>query len=203
MQQFIKINDIDMIMLSHLHHDHISDMHILRYGLEGLKARGLALKLPLPVYMPDMPENIAALVQSASVFEVRSVNENTKIKFAGLDITFCAMTHPVTSYAMRFEANGKSFVYSGDTNMNDAIVPFAKEADILLMDAGLLSRDKKDNNAPHVSALEAGLIAARAGVKRLIGTHLFPLYVEGEIMNELSLHCRHTEVAQENNTYMI
>lgn len=202
LQRHIHIAEIDAVFLSHLHHDHISDMHILRYALEGLKARGLPCKLPLPVYMPDTPENIAVLINGAAVFEVNTIQEGV-ISLFGMDISWQAMTHPVASYAMRFEAEGKRFVYSGDTNMNDAIIPFAAKADLLLIDAGLLSRDKKDNSAPHISALEAGQIGAQAGVKKLIGTHLYPLYDENEIKNELSLYCSCAEIAQENNPYMI
>ncbi len=202
LQRQLDIAEIDAVFLSHLHHDHVSDMHILRSALEGFKARGLPCKLPLPVYMPDTPENIAALIQSTAAFQVNAAQENV-LQLFGMDISWRAMTHPVASYAMRFEAEGKSFVYSGDTNMNDEIVPFAANADLLLIDAGLLSRDKKDNNAPHISALEAGQIGAQAGVKKLVGTHVYPLYDENEVGRELSAHCSCAEIARENKIYII
>jgi ribonuclease BN (tRNA processing enzyme) len=201
LQRHIAVADISAVFLSHLHHDHVSDMHILRYALEGFKARGLKTKLPLMLYMPEQPENIAAFLKSTSVFDVKPAGE--VIRLFGMDITWQAMTHPVPSFAIRFEADGKAFVYSGDTNMNGELAPFAKGVDLLLMDAALLSRDKKDNNVPHVSALEAGLIASQANVKRLIGTHIYPMYEEGEVKRELCVNYSQAEIAQENTTYII
>lgn len=203
LQQTISLFEIDAIFLSHLHYDHVSDLFILRYALEGFKARGMEPNLPLPLYMPGAPQTIADLFKTSSAFDVKTVADNTKVRLDELKITFKEMTHPVSSFAVRFETEGKVFVYSGDTNMNDAIVPFAKNADFLLMEAGLLARDKKDNSAPHVSVKEAGMIGAQACVKRLLITHIYPLYGEDEILTELKGQFLQGEIAQENNTYEI
>lgn len=203
LQQFISIPEIDAIFISHLHHDHISDLFILRYAIEGLKARGVTLQLPVPLYMPDEPRTIADLIKGASVFNVQTIRDEKTIQVEGVKVTFKKMTHPVVSYAMRFEADGKAFVYSGDTNMNENIIPFAGNADLLLMEAGLLTRDKKDHTAPHVSVKEAGQIGREAGVLRLLATHLYPLYQEDEILTELKEQFKNGEIAQENRTYDI
>ena len=203
LQQFIDLREINMILISHLHFDHISDLFVLRYALEGLKARGAAIKLPLPVYMPDSPQATAELFKNTPVFNVQTITADTKVQIGNLHISFAEMTHPVKSFAMRFTKGSKTLVYSGDTNMNEAIIPFARKADLLLMEAGLLSRDKKDNNAPHISVKEAGVIGREAGVSRLVATHQYPGYDEEEIIKELTSEYRIGEIAQENKTYCI
>ena len=71
---------------------------------------------------------------------------------------------------------------SGDTRPNENLIKFAKGADILVMEAYLpehfLRVDTPEVAARlmhyHTSADEAGVIAARAGVRTLVLTHLIP-----------------------------
>jgi ribonuclease BN (tRNA processing enzyme) len=203
LQKYIALDQIDGIFLSHLHFDHVSDLFILRYALEGLRARGTKLQLPILLYMPDSPQPVADLIKKTDVFNPVTITEDTAAEFEGIKVAFCEMTHPVKSFAMRFTACGKTFVYSGDTNMNGNIIPFANNADLLLMEAGLLSKDKKDNTAPHVSVKEAGEIGRKAGVSRLLATHMYPLYSEEEVLAELLEQYANAKIVQENTIYDI
>ena len=80
----------------------------------------------------------------------------------------------------RLAREGKRFVYSGDTEDNDTLAVFAKDADLFLMEGAFLSKDKPED-AVHVSAKEAGRIGRDAGAKRLLITHVFPEYDEQDI----------------------
>jgi ribonuclease BN (tRNA processing enzyme) len=86
------------------------------------------------------------------------------------------MVHPVPAYAIRVEHGNKSLVYSGDTGPNDALVELARGADLLLCEAAL--RDDDPNNPPdlHLTPADAGEHAKRAGVKRLVITHVPPWF---------------------------
>jgi len=203
LQKFIRLQDIDLILLSHLHFDHISDLFVLRYALEDLKARGVPVRAPLPVYMPGKPADIALMIASAPAFAVQPVEDGEELRAGGLTVKFKSMTHPVPSFAMRFETGGRTFVYSGDTNLNSDIAPFARDADLFLLAAGLLSRDKKDNRAPHLSAVEAGRVAAAANAKAMIATHLYAGYDEREVLVELAIGYKYAKIAEEMETVTI
>ena len=90
------------------------------------------------------------------------------------------------AFGYRFDCGGKSIVVSGDTRPNDNLIKFAKHADVLVMEAYLpehfLRFDSPEVAARlmhyHTSAEEAGEIAARAGVKTLVLTHLVPANAE-------------------------
>ena len=74
---------------------------------------------------------------------------------------------------------GRKVVYSGDTRPNDALVEFAKGADLLILEATfgdeLAEKAALDG---HSTPSQAAEIAKRARVKKLILTHISPRYVE-------------------------
>ena len=72
---------------------------------------------------------------------------------------------------MRIEENDLAFVYISDTGYTDDLVQFAHKADLLLCESSLY--DEYQGRIPgHLTAGEAGHIAAAAGVQHLILTHL-------------------------------
>ena len=86
------------------------------------------------------------------------------------------MVHPVPAYAIRVEHGNKSLVYTGDTGPNDGLIELARGADLLLSEAAL--RDNEPNNPVdlHLTPADAGEHAKRAGVKRLVITHVPPWF---------------------------
>src|SRR5205085_891404 len=103
-------------------------------------------------------------------------------------VTAFAVDHrPVEpAFGYRFDARGRSIVISGDTRPTPNLVRYAKGADILVMEAYLpewFERVDKPDVAErlkhyHTSAEEAGQLAAAAGVKTLVLTHLIPANAE-------------------------
>ena len=106
-----------------------------------------------------------------------------------LTVTACLVEHPPIdySYAYRFDSPDRSIVVSGDTRPCDSLVELAKGADILIHE--VLYPDALDTslfavpNAPelkqhllasHTSIKDVGKIAADAGVKKLVLSHLVP-----------------------------
>ncbi len=197
LQQVCDIKDLDAIVLSHLHSDHMSDIMILRYALDILKARGLYHKGPLPLYLPQNPSGIYKEIAAMDTFEPFVIEEGMKVEIGGLTFTFREMTHPVQSFAVSIENGDRRAVYTGDTNWNTVIEEFAAGADLLLADAGLLERDKVPGKSPHLSAEEVGLIAKNACVKRLVLTHIWPGYEEEELIREAAIHFAKPIMAQE------
>ncbi len=193
--------DIDALVLSHLHADHMGDVLTLRYALDASKKMGQRTA-PLPVYLPALPEIESGLIRAHGMINAQTIEDGMHTTICGLDVRFSLMPHPVPSYAMRFEADGKAFVFSGDTRETDRLAPFAHGADLLLMEAAFLSRDKVPG-APHVDAVEAGAIALDARVKRMLVTHIFPEYNENDIIDEVKNSFPSAELIEELQTYEV
>ena len=83
------------------------------------------------------------------------------------------VAHPVETFAFRFEHDGHSLTYSGDTGESPALVELAASADVLLCEAGCPDLPDLPPDL-HLCGRQAGQHAARAGAGRLILTHLAP-----------------------------
>ncbi|AEV69427.1 MBL fold metallo-hydrolase [Acetivibrio clariflavus] len=200
LQKFIPIEKIDAIILSHLHSDHMSDLMILRYAVQIKMNRGSEIK-PIDVYAPPQPQNEYSQIDIPGVFNLKPITADLVLNFGDMRMEFKEMVHPVMSFAVSIVSQGKKFVFSGDTSWNEGIIEFAKDADLLMLDAGLLSKDKKSDNVPHLTAKECGVVAQKANVKRLLLTHFWPEDNVSDHIAEARENFSNVEIAGLLNTY--
>lgn len=165
-------NDLDAIILSHYHEDHIADLGALR------QYRQLQTVKPevLPIYGHQENEYEFSKLSLENVSEGIAYDVENGRSVGPFDIQFLKTVHPVICYAMRIveRATGQVLVYTGDTGYFAELVDFSKDADILLADVYFFKEHytKYSHMPNHLSSVEAGEIAAQANVKKLILTHL-------------------------------
>jgi ribonuclease BN (tRNA processing enzyme) len=108
------------------------------------------------------------------VFDFLTLKEGT-FDLGPLQVTTCLVNHPIETYGVRVEHGGRTLTYSSDTAESPALVDLAAGADSLLCEASFL--DGTDNvPGLHLTGREAGEHATRAGVGRLLLTHLVPAW---------------------------
>lgn len=191
LQKFIGIDEIDGVILTHLHYDHMSDMLVLKYAIEVGKSRGLPLKA-LDVWAPPEPAEVFSMLGSGEAFNMQPITKELKIMKGDLEITFGRMKHPVMCYGVAVSDGKRKFVFSGDTSWDPESAKFFNGADVLMLDAGLLAREKTEG-AAHLTAEECGLAAKQANVCRLLLTHLWPRHDVNEIVTEARTHYKNAE----------
>lgn len=202
LQKIVGFSGLDAIILSHLHSDHISDMMVLRYAVQIRMKRGLMDRL-IDVYAPAEPPEEYARLDIDDAFNLKPITPELVLSFGKLRITFTEVRHPVKSFAIKAEDGEKCFVYSGDTSWNENIIGFSKGCDLLMLDAGLLSRDKTNNNVPHLTAKECGIIAKEAGVKQLLLTHFWPEYDKRDLLREATENFSSVKTTEMMKSYEI
>jgi ribonuclease BN (tRNA processing enzyme) len=172
LQRYAGLYDIDAVLLTHLHPDHWIDL--CQYLVARKYARHGTLP-PLPVYGPaGTADRLAAAYgepdAADGVFEFRTLTEGS-FDLGPLRITTCLVNHPVETYGVRVEHDGRALVYSSDTAESPALVDLATGADSFLCEASFLAgRDTVPDL--HLTGRGAGEHATRAGVGRLLLTHL-------------------------------
>ena len=176
LQRFAPLFGIDAVLLSHLHADHCVDLH--SYSVARAYAPA-GPQPPIPVYGPAGTRERIGLVQGPGG-DAGLVNRFTfetlatgAMRIGPFDIALAHMNHPVETFAFRFTRAGRSLVYTGDTGETEAVPALAKDADVFLSEAAFLDGPDLPPDL-HLTARQAGGYAARAGVGRLILTHLQP-----------------------------
>lgn len=202
LQKFIRIEELDAIILTHLHSDHMSDMMVLRYAVQIKMNRGANIR-PIEVYAPNQPQEEYDRIDIPGVFNLKPVTDELVLNFGDMKLEFKEMVHPVTSYAVSIVSKDKKFVFSGDTSWNDNIIEFSKGADIVMLDAGLLSEDKKSDNVPHLTARECGIVAQKANAKRLLLTHFWPEDDVADHITEARENFSNVELAELLKSYNV
>ena len=95
-----------------------------------------------------------------------------KRSFDSFSVETMPMNHREESIGYRItDSDGKSIVYSGDTDSTENLVSLARGADLLICESAMPDTLKVPG---HLTPSLAGDMAARAHVKKLILTHLYP-----------------------------
>jgi ribonuclease BN (tRNA processing enzyme) len=184
---------LDAVVLSHLHPDHCADVSPLVVHRRYAPGRPARPPVPLPLHAPDgAPDRlVAAFAPSAAeratedlgdVLAFRPLADAGEGEVAGVALQARLVDHVCPAFALRFEHGGRSLVYSGDTGPCGSLVDLARGADVLLCEATWPHvTDEWDEPPPgvHLSGRQAGEHAARAGVGRLLLTHVAP-WADGE-----------------------
>ena len=164
--------DLDAIILTHLHWDHITDIFVLYYYLHVARLNGRDIN-PIPLYMPKTPSDNYRILAEFNMFKTHILNDGQTIFIKNIELETARMTHPVETYALGFSSGDQSIVYSGDTTYNKRLPVFAEGCDILITDSAFLDSQLKETS-PHMSAAQSAKVATKAGVKRLLLSHQIP-----------------------------
>ncbi len=176
LQRHCAIGDLDAVLLSHLHADHCMDvlpLYVARtYDRSTTHDR-------LPVYGPTGAGAHLARAYGkceepglSGAFDFVDHTAGSR-QVGPLTVTVARTVHPIETWAMRVEHGGRALVYSGDSGVCDQLVDLAAGAQLFLCEA---SFREGDDNTPdvHLTGREAGRLAARAAVDRLVITHVPP-----------------------------
>jgi ribonuclease BN (tRNA processing enzyme) len=179
LQPYVAAEQLDAVVISHMHADHFLDVVPLRYALKygpRTHARQVGLWLP-PGGEALLRKMVGAFVPESShdflseVFEVKTYDASVPLHIGDLTLRFSPTAHYISTFAVRFEAGSTSVTYSADTAPDDAVAELARGTDLFLCEATLAAGGGDTEPRGHSSAREAGEMAKRAGAKRLVLTH--------------------------------
>jgi len=201
--QDVRLTEIDMILITHLHSDHYLELGPL---LHTAWTAGLNRKVPIigprglnaywAGFLASMKFDIDLRIEDEGRNDLKNLVDISEIQdgavYSDENLTIRSMRnlHPpiVDSFALRFEAGNRSVVLSGDTAYMPEMSEFARGADLLVHEAMLTDgvdaliaglKNKDDRLKTHIlrsptSAADVGRIATEAGVRTLALNHFVP-----------------------------
>jgi len=189
------IFEIGYIFYSHFHPDHTAELVPFLFATK--YPNGAGRKAPLTIvagkgfldfyqglkrvygtWIELPPGDLRLIEMDAASYDVR--------RFERFTVESTPVVHREESIAFRISGKtGKSVVYSGDTDFSENLVSLAKGADLFICESALPDRLR---SAGHLCPSLAGEMATRAGVKRLVLTHFYPVCDHADMEKE----CRKT-----------
>jgi ribonuclease BN (tRNA processing enzyme) len=174
----LNFSQVDLIALSHLHPDHVGDL--VPFFFASHYALGYTRQEPFWLLaaqgFADFHERLKAafgqwVEAPPGLLRLQELNPDRPDRFAweGLIIKSAPVNHIPGSLAYRVETRGRALVYSGDTDVSDSLVELARGADLLILECA-----NPFKTPGHLTPGEAGALAARAQVPRLLLSHFYP-----------------------------
>jgi ribonuclease BN (tRNA processing enzyme) len=180
---------LDAVVISHMHADHFLDVIPMRYALKYGDVRpGHKTSLYLPPGGEAMLRTLTAAFPREShddflgeVYDIREYDPAAELHIGDLSVRFAPTAHYIPTFAMRFEADGKSVTYSADTAPDPSVSELARGTTIFVCEATLSHAAETQEPRGHSSARQAARMAAEAGVERLLLTH-YPATLDAAAM---------------------
>lgn len=168
---------LSAVLLSHWHFDHTADLTVLHYRLEAMSR---TLKVFAPV---DESSAIRKIVSASPYFDLTDIAPGDVFSVGSCTVHVGEARHPVPAVGFRIESENRVFGYTGDTNTLPSLADFYRDSTLLLADA-LFPSENWTEQKPHLSAALAAELACSAGAKRLVLTHLNPVFPPRTLLRE-------------------
>lgn len=181
LQAGIRIFDLSFVCYSHFHPDHSGELVPLlfsnKYPDGSLRRRPLTLVAGrgFEAFFSGLQNLYGRWIDlGPDLLQVEELDNRgpDRREFDNFTLTTAPVVHNPESLAYRVTgSDGKSIVYSGDTDYSENLIRLAQNADVLVCESALPDGMKVDG---HLTPSLAGEIAARAGVRKLVLTHFYP-----------------------------
>ena len=173
----INPNDINLILISHLHGDHYGGIPFLVNAAQLIYKRTEPLLILGP---PGTKERMisamevmfpgSSRIQRKFTLDIREYSERNPVTVSGVKVTPYLNVHPQVdlSFALRIECNGRIIAYSSDTQWTDALFEVAGKADLFIAEAYFYDKQVKG----HMDYITLMRYNGSTGAKRLVLTHM-------------------------------
>ena len=183
--------DVDRIFFTHFHPDHTVDVVPLlfgiNYGSEEKRSRPLYIAGPEPFgrFWASITDVWGEWMIGDYPLEISELPQNCRspLELPGGRLSWAPAAHRPESISYRIEANGKAFVYTGDTEYSESVVGLAQDADTLLIECSFPDESPIPG---HLTPSSVARIASEAGVERVVLTHIYPAADELDLVSEVS-----------------
>jgi ribonuclease BN (tRNA processing enzyme) len=181
--------DVDAVVLSHLHADHILDLipfaSALTYAprhqpvpVDGWPGTDFPPR-PRLIAPPGARDTFRRLCAASGMreqhienaFRLEEYDPEGTVEVGDMSLSFQPVPHFVPANALEVVAPTGRITYGADSSPSDDLCTFAQDTDLLLIEA-TLPRPEREGPRGHLTPGEAGEHGRRAAARRLVITHI-------------------------------
>ncbi|KPK01110.1 MAG: hypothetical protein AMK71_06790 [Nitrospira bacterium SG8_35_4] len=169
-----RYTNIDAVFITHSHPDHFADLMPFMHAL--LATPGFRREQPLTLFasasfLEYFDRAIVTVLGGLRNLPLTLLEVTDRFDSGPFQVLSTQTLHSADSMAFRFEHVDKSVVFTGDADYDQGIIALSENADLLIADCSFPEALKVKG---HLSSRECGLVAQKAGVKKLVLSHLYP-----------------------------
>ncbi len=183
----ITYQDIDVLLYTHIHPDHVSDLvHVLfvcKYADLPREKELLCIGGPgFKSYFERLKNLYGSWIEPLSYrLTIKEISQEPLL-YRDMRIISKPMAHISESVGYRIKFNdGKSMAISGDTDYCQNIIDLASEVDLLVLECSFPDGKKVEG---HLTPSLAGRIAIESRCKKVLLTHLYPVCDQFDIVKQ-------------------
>ena len=175
----IDYNLIETIFYTHLHVDHTAELLPLLFArkYDPSSSKQNTLNIYGPIGILDHIRNLEKLAgkwvySENNNISVTELTAGSELNLPGGKVKAYGTYHQPNSIGYRVSCNdGRVLCYTGDSDDGEGLIGFLQNASLAIAECSFPDQNKTKG---HLTPTELGIIAAKAGVKRLVLTHLYP-----------------------------
>ncbi|WP_100333913.1 MBL fold metallo-hydrolase [Bacillus alkalisoli] len=170
LQNYTEPTNLNAVILSHYHHDHVADIGPLQFARLIATFLGKGTET-LPIYGHGDDKEAFEKLTHKNITKSMDYNPNEILHIGPFSIEFLKTAHPVVCYAMKIKTGDATVVYTADSSYLDSFIPFTKDADLFICECNFYAA-QDGKGAGHMNSHDAAKIAKEANVQKLLLTHL-------------------------------
>ncbi|WP_027417880.1 MBL fold metallo-hydrolase [Aneurinibacillus terranovensis] len=187
LMQYLPIEKLTAVIMSHYHHDHVCDIPILQYGVM-MATIQKKMDTVFPIYGPTQPAEWAERMKYEKYTDLIPFNADSELEIAGVKVTFLRTDHSVECYAMKITDGIHTIVYGADSGPETIWGSFVNDCDLFICEGTFTTPLAPSANLGHLTAREAAQLAAQSNAKQLLITHLSPDIARKEYESDAAAH---------------
>ena len=202
LQEHVRPDELDAVVVSHSHPDHWVEVPVLRNALTYVLGRG-----DVPLYTTAETLGLVEAVGHGRIggaFRPPIVTDGPGFRVGPLSFRCSRTDHPPETLAVRVDLGGRSLGYTADTGPGWSLAELGPGLDLAFTEATFLTSDHDPGDPVHLTAAQAGAAARDAGVGHLVVTHVLPTRSVDEAVAEAAeTYGAPVEAARVHRTYRV
>lgn len=192
-QRYVALEEIDAIVISHYHQDHIGDVGAFHYFRLLQKYTNSSAMKPFSIYGHREDEEGFQRLSYKDIVTATPYTAEEPVVIGPFTFTFYPTIHPVPCYAMKIETKRGTIFYTADTSFSPSLAKAATGVDVMIAECSMY-KGQDATPAGHMNSSDAGRLAHMAKVPKLLLTHLPHFGNHRDLIDEAKEQCPETEV---------